>query len=179
MDGGGVSPQFITILHRGLFKVYYNITDLVGLWKGFDHFQYYICFYVVLKGRILSQIWEKFQICQFREVPFRLFQYYIWGNFSIYYNIIIGGEGSTRTPNLYYVINGRPLMKFRKTWIHCHFLSVFPHVFSMWAGIQKIKINIKFPFFCNNCNFCKCSCRSCSNNNKLGVAKSKSNKLSV
>ena len=26
------------------------------------------------------------------------------------YNITIGGEGSTGTPNLYYVINGRPLI---------------------------------------------------------------------
>ena len=32
------------------------------------------------------------------------------GVFPIYYNITIGGEGSTGTPNLYYVINGRPLM---------------------------------------------------------------------
>ena len=33
-----------------------------------------------------------------------------WGGvFPIYYNITIGGEGSTGTPNLYYVINGRPL----------------------------------------------------------------------
>ena len=29
---------------------------------------------------------------------------------QIYYNITIGGEGSTGTPNLYYVINGRPLI---------------------------------------------------------------------
>ena len=55
----------------------------------------------------------------------RLFQYYIGGIFLIYYNITwgwggvgvfatyynttIGGEGSTRTPNLYYVINRQPL----------------------------------------------------------------------
>ena len=39
--------------------MYYNITDLVGIWKGLDHFQYYICFFVVLKVRILSQIWKK------------------------------------------------------------------------------------------------------------------------
>ena len=32
------------------------------------------------------------------------------GGVSIYYNITIGGEGSTGTPNLYYVINGRPLI---------------------------------------------------------------------
>ena len=31
------------------------------------------------------------------------------GVFPIHYNITIGGEGSTGTPNLYYVINGRPL----------------------------------------------------------------------
>ena len=29
----------------------------------------------------------------------------------MYYNITIGGEGSTGTPNLYYVVNGRPLRK--------------------------------------------------------------------
>ena len=28
----------------------------------------------------------------------------------MYYNITIGGERSTGTPNLYYVINGRPLI---------------------------------------------------------------------
>ena len=71
--GGEGSSRFITILHRGglpnllqyyiggFFKVYYNITDLVGILKGFDHFQYYICFYVVLKERILSQIWKKIE----------------------------------------------------------------------------------------------------------------------
>ena len=32
------------------------------------------------------------------------------GVFPIYYNITIGGEGSTGTPNLYYVINGQPLI---------------------------------------------------------------------
>ena len=52
----------------------------------------------------------------------KLFLYYMTGGFSlfitilhggvfpIYYNITIGGEGSTGTPNLYYVINERPLM---------------------------------------------------------------------
>ena len=48
-DRGEGSSQFITILHRGFFKVYYNITDLLGMWKGINHFQYNICFYVVLK----------------------------------------------------------------------------------------------------------------------------------
>ena len=34
-----------------------------------------------------------------------------WGGvFPIYYNITIGGEGSTETPNLDYVINGLPLI---------------------------------------------------------------------
>ena len=32
------------------------------------------------------------------------------GGFPIYYNIQIGGEGPTGTPNLYYVINGRSLV---------------------------------------------------------------------
>ena len=32
------------------------------------------------------------------------------GVFPIYYNITIGGVGSTETPNLYYVIYGRPLI---------------------------------------------------------------------
>ena len=40
----------------------------------------------------------------------RLFQHYMGGIFSIYYNITIVGEGSTETPNLDYVINGLPLI---------------------------------------------------------------------
>ena len=52
MGWGEGSSRCITILHRGglpnllqyymggHFKVYYNITDLVGIWKGLDHFQY-------------------------------------------------------------------------------------------------------------------------------------------
>ena len=52
------AAQIITILHRGVIKIYYNIT---------------------------------------------------WGGvFLIYYNITMGG-GSLGTPNLYYVIYGRPL----------------------------------------------------------------------
>ena len=62
-DGGEGSSRFITILHRGglpnllqyyiggFFKVYYNVTDLEVIWKGLDHLQYYMCFYVVLKVR--------------------------------------------------------------------------------------------------------------------------------
>ena len=57
MGGRGV-PDLLQYYIGGFFKVYYNITDLVGILKGFDHFQYYICFYVVLKVRILSQIWK-------------------------------------------------------------------------------------------------------------------------
>ena len=61
------------------------------------------------------------RICNFRKVTLdyfkitsRGFSQFITilhgrGVFPIYYNITIGGEGSTRTPNLYYVINGRPL----------------------------------------------------------------------
>ena len=59
LDRGEGSSRFITLLHRGgLFKVYHNITDLVGIWKGLNNFQYYvsISFYVVLKESILSQI---------------------------------------------------------------------------------------------------------------------------
>ena len=52
-------PDLLQYYIGGFFKVYYNITDLVGILKGFDHYQYYICFYVVLKERILSQIWKK------------------------------------------------------------------------------------------------------------------------
>ena len=60
-DRGEGSYRFITILHLGgFFKVYYDITDLVGIWKGLDHLQYYICFYIVLKVRILSQIWKNY-----------------------------------------------------------------------------------------------------------------------
>ena len=37
------------------FQVYYNITDLAGIWKGLDLFQYLICFYVVLtSGRSMD-----------------------------------------------------------------------------------------------------------------------------
>ena len=64
-----------------------------------------------------------------------LLQYYMGvggdGVFPIYYNITIGGE---RTPNLYYVINGRPLTG--KTWklktqsTHIIFgLGVLSHLF--------------------------------------------------
>ena len=57
----GGSAQIITILHRGVIKIYYNIT---------------------------------------------------WGGvFSINYKITMGGRGSLGTPNLYYVIYGRPLME--------------------------------------------------------------------
>ena len=50
-DRGEGSFQLITILNRGglpnllqyciggFFKVYFNSTDLVGIWKGLDHFQ--------------------------------------------------------------------------------------------------------------------------------------------
>ena len=59
----GGSAQIITILHRGVIKIYYNIT---------------------------------------------------WGGvFPIYYNITMGGGGSLGTPNLYYVIYGRPLNGLR------------------------------------------------------------------
>ena len=53
--GGGL-PNLLQYYIGGFFKVYYNITDLVGIWKGLDHFQYYIYFYVVLKIRIFYQI---------------------------------------------------------------------------------------------------------------------------
>ena len=101
--------QYYNITQGGLFKVYYNITYLVGIWKGFDHFQYYICFYAVLRIGILSQIWKIFANMRFQGSTLRLFQYYVGGIFSIYYIITIGAEGSTGTPNLYHVINGRLL----------------------------------------------------------------------
>ena len=47
--GGGVSLIYYNITSEFFIKVYYNIKDLVGIWKGFYNFQYYICFYVVLK----------------------------------------------------------------------------------------------------------------------------------
>ena len=75
----------------------------------------------------------------FKESTLRLFQYYIGGNLSIYYNITIGGEGSTETPNFYYVINGRPLdavfgskmiCEFKVldkiTWFRCHLEKPHP-----------------------------------------------------
>ena len=40
-----------------------------------------------------------------------LLQYYMGGVFPIYYNITMGG-GSLGTPNLYYVIYERPLIRF-------------------------------------------------------------------
>ena len=40
-------------------------SDLVGIRKGLDHFHCNICFYVVLKVRILSQIWKKFANMRF------------------------------------------------------------------------------------------------------------------
>ena len=40
-----------------------------------------------------------------------LLQYYMGGVFPIYHNITMGG-GSLGTPNLYYVIYGRPLIFF-------------------------------------------------------------------
>ena len=53
--GGGL-PNLLQYYIGGLFKVHYNITDLLGIWKGLeiDHFQYYICFYVEPKVHILS-----------------------------------------------------------------------------------------------------------------------------
>ena len=62
--GGGL-PNLLQYYIGGFFKVYHNITDLVGILKGFDHFQYYICFYVVPKVRILSQIWKNFTNMRF------------------------------------------------------------------------------------------------------------------
>ena len=56
-DGGGL-PNLLQYYIEGVFKVYYDITDLVGIWKGLVNFKYFICFYVVLKVRILSQIWK-------------------------------------------------------------------------------------------------------------------------
>ena len=60
LHGGGGLPNLLQYYIGGFFKVYYNITDLVGIWKGSGHFQYYIYFYVVLKIHILSQIWNFF-----------------------------------------------------------------------------------------------------------------------
>ena len=56
--GGRGLPDLLQYYIGGFFKAYYNITDLVGIWKGLDHFQYYICFYVMLIVRIWSQIWK-------------------------------------------------------------------------------------------------------------------------
>ena len=40
--GGRGVPDLLQYYIGGVFKVYYNITDLVGIWKGSGHFQYYI-----------------------------------------------------------------------------------------------------------------------------------------
>ena len=52
-------PNLLKCYKGGFFKVYYNITDLVGIWKGLDHFQCYICFYVVLKETHFVSNFEK------------------------------------------------------------------------------------------------------------------------
>ena len=100
----GCLPNLLQYYIGGFFKVFFKL-----IWKGFDHFQYYICFYVVLKGRILSQIWDKFS----EYVILGKYPYIIsilhrvdLLNLLQYYN---RGEGSTSI--LYYVINGRPLMR--------------------------------------------------------------------
>ena len=109
----GGSPQFITILHRGVLQSLLQYYRFGRNMEGLRPFSVlHIYFYVVLKVRIFSQIWKKSQICDLGKYPYiisilhrgeflNLLQYYMGGVFPIYYNITIGGEGSTGTPNLY------------------------------------------------------------------------------
>ena len=126
----GGSPQFITILHRGglqnLLQYYsferkmegYNPFSALNKLKGF----HFILFNADLCLRVLSHIWKKCRKYAFLGGPPRLLRYYIGGVieiyynttkgggvFPIYYNITRGRGGSLGTPNLYYVIYGRPL----------------------------------------------------------------------
>ena len=55
------------------------------------------------------------------------------GIFPIYYNITIGGEGSSVTPNLYYVINGRPLNTRGVNFHPLIFIGI--GVFVGWGGV--------------------------------------------
>ena len=55
----------LSLWFKGL-SIYYVIRDRGGgVFPGFNHFQYYISFYVVLKVRILSQIWKNFANMRF------------------------------------------------------------------------------------------------------------------
>ena len=65
VGGGRGLPDLLQYYIAGFSKVYYNLKDLVGIWRGLDHFQYYICFYAVLKVRILSRIWKNLENMQF------------------------------------------------------------------------------------------------------------------
>ena len=57
--GGGGLPNLLQYYIGGFFKVYYNITDLVGLWKGLDHFQYYMFLWSAKSTHFVSL--EKFR----------------------------------------------------------------------------------------------------------------------
>ena len=74
----------VKVCPKGIGIVYYNIADLVGLWKDLNQIQYYKCFYVQLKERILCQIWIKIANTPFWGSMLRLFQYYIGRIFLIY-----------------------------------------------------------------------------------------------
>ena len=75
------------------------------------------------------------------------------GDFLNYYNITIGGEGSTGTPNLYYVINGRPLnqniknvkMK-RKNFCNLHVFSILLHILPFLSGVLLLHYKLSYLF---------------------------------
>ena len=55
--GGGL-PNLLQYYIGEFFKVYYNITDLVGIWKGLDLFQYHLyvfmlCAFCLRLGKFL------------------------------------------------------------------------------------------------------------------------------
>ena len=56
--GGGL-PNLLQCYTGGFFKVHYNITDLVGIWKGLDLFSITYVFMLCAKVRILSQNCKK------------------------------------------------------------------------------------------------------------------------
>ena len=74
---------------------------------------------------------------------------------------------------LYYWHVSLIFIKFRNTfWMHYHCFAFFPSCILYVGWNTEEQNKFQFLFFCN-------SCRSWSNNNKWGVAKSKTNKLYI
>ena len=125
----GGSPQFITILQRGGLQNLLQYYSFERKMEGYNPFSalnklkvfHFILFNADLCLRVLSRIRKKCRKYAFLGGPPRLLRYYIGGVIEIYYNtskgggssrfikILQWGGGSLGTPNLYYVIYGRPL----------------------------------------------------------------------